>query len=375
MRRFLRLLLVPLLLPLSAAWAQTTSPPQLQPRPSNEAPAPGSVGPQISLDVRVTDKSGALVRGLQEGDFVILDDKHPQKIVSFQAAESDAAGPATEIIVVIDTVNASFVAVTRAHDQLKAFLLQNGGKLPQPVSLAIFSDAGLQTQNGATRDGNALAAQFDQQASALRTERRSQGVYGAEDRLNLSLNALIQLVDAEKTKPGRKLMIWISPGWPLLSGPNLIFSPKQEHRLFDSIVGISAQLRQAQVTLYSVDPLGLADAASTQTTYYKEFVKGVSQPTQSLPGYLGLQVLAVQSGGLVLNSSNDLTTAIATCAADAQSFYVLSFNAPPPDKPNQYHTIAVRVEKTGVTARTRNGYYDQMPEQRPSPANFNIPVQ
>ena len=373
MRRFLRLLLVPLLLPLSAAWGQTSSPPQLQPRPAN--PPPESAGPQISLDVRVTDKSGALVRGLQEGDFVILDDKRPQKIVSFQAAESGPDGPPVEIMVVIDTVNASYVAISRARDQLKAFLLQNGGKLPQPVSLAIFSDAGLQTQNGATRDGNALAAKFDQEAGALRTERRSQGVYGAEDRLNLSLNALIQLVDAEKRRPGRKLMIWISPGWPLLSGPNLIFSPKQEHQIFDSIVGISAQLRQARVTLYSVDPLGLADAASTQTTYYKEFVKGVSQPTQALPGYLGLQVLAIQSGGLVLNSSNDLTAAIATCAADAQSFYVLSFNAPPPDKPNQYHTIAVRVEKTGVTARTRNGYYDQMPEQRPSPANFNIPVQ
>jgi VWFA-related protein len=78
-----------------------------------------------------------------------------------------------------------------------------------------------------------------------------------------------------------------------------------------------------------------------------------------LPGNLGLPVLAVQTGGRVLNLTNDITSAIAECVADANSFYVISFDAPRADKPNEYHSLAVTLDKPGMTARTRTGYYAQ----------------
>ena len=43
----------------------------------------------------------------------------------------------------------------------------------------------------------------------------------------------------------------------------------------------------------------------------------------------GLQVLAYQSGGRVLNSSNDVAGEIARCAVDAGTYYVLSIQPPP----------------------------------------------
>ena len=154
-------------------------------------------------------------------------------------------------------------------------------------------------------------------------------------------------------------MIWFSPGWPLLSGPNVQLTSKDREHLFNRIVAFSTGLRQSRITLYAIDPLGLADAGGMRVSYYQEFLKGVTSPSRLEPGDLGLQVLAVQSGGQVLNSSNDLTTAIANCAADAYSFYVLSFDAARADRVNEYHAVGVTVDKPGITARTRTGYYAQ----------------
>jgi hypothetical protein len=76
-------------------------------------------------------------------------------------------------------------------------------------------------------------------------------------------------------------------------------------------------------------------------------------------GNLGLQVLAVQSGGRVLNSSNDVSSEIAACIADANAFYVLSFDSLPGDGPDEYHALEIKIDRPGVAARTRSGYYAQ----------------
>jgi VWFA-related protein len=360
MHRFFRLFPV-LLLSLSAVSGQNTSSPQLQPRTAEPGKKPPTgTDRRVMIDVQVTDKFGAPVRGLQQQDFTILDDKLPENILSFQAVDSAApstSDPPLEVVLVVDAVNATFQAVSNARNELKKFLLQNGGKLPQPMSLIIFADTGTEMQNSFSRDGNVLAALLDKYELGLRTINRSQGIYGAADRFNMSLKTVSQLAAYEEKQPGRKLVIWISPGWPLLSGPRTYLSGKEEQQLFGSIVAASTVLRRARVTFYSVDPFGLGDFR--RAVYYEEFLKGVSSPSHSVPGNLGLPVLAVQTGGRVLNLTNDITTAIAECAADANAFYVLSFDAPRADKPDEYHSLAITVDKPGMTARTRTGYYAQ----------------
>jgi VWFA-related protein len=163
----------------------------------------------------------------------------------------------------------------------------------------------------------------------------------------------------EKQVPGRKIVIWISPGWPLLSGPRMDLSGKDQQRLFGSIVSMSTALRQARVTVYSIDPLGMADAGSLRMTYYENFLKPAKTYRQVEIGDLGLQVLARQTGGLALNSSNDLTNLIDRCVADADTFYRVTVPMAPAEQPNEFHEIDVKVETPGLTARTRNGYYAQ----------------
>ncbi|MGB8771805.1 MAG: VWA domain-containing protein [Candidatus Korobacteraceae bacterium] len=329
---------------------------------------PGNANHRITLDVVVADRSGHALAGLQQQDFTLLDDKQPQKIVSFHAVAgaSATADPPVEVILVVDEVNTSFRNVEIERQQIQKLLSQNGGELVRPVSIVFFSDAGATIRNTPSRDGKTLIADLNQNKNALRTSGRAQGFYGAVDRLNLSLRALGQLADYEAARPGRKLVVWISPGWPLFSGPNVELSSKDQQQLFNSIVAVSDELRRARITLYDVDPLGMEDEVGVRTSYYKDFVKGVSAARQVRVGNLALQVLAYQSGGLVLNSNNDVAGEIATCIADANAFYVLSFDGAVGDAPNEYHALEIKIDKPGLAARTRSGYYAQ-PERVRTP--------
>jgi VWFA-related protein len=322
------------------------------------APSAGADG-HIMLDVVVNDRTGKPISGLQEQDFTLLDHKLPQKLLSFEAVDPTTPGALTEVILLVDAINTSFTSVSYERSQIENFLKQNGGKLAQPVSLIFLSDQNTEVQNMASRDGNALLAEFDKHETALRTIRRSQGFYGAEDRLQLSLRTLGSLAEYEARKPGRKVLIWVSPGWPILSGPRVELSSRQQQGIFNEVVAMSQALRQARITLSSVDPLGTADSGGLRTVYYQEFLKGLKKANQAQAGNLALQVLATQSGGQVLYSSNDITGEIARCASDADAYYVLTFDPAPADGPNDYRPIEVRVDKPGLTVRTRAGYYAQ----------------
>ncbi len=314
---------------------------------------------QITLDVVVTDKSGKPVPGLRQQDFTLLDNKQPQKILSFEAVQGGASDPPVDVVLVVDEVNTTFTNVSFERAQIEKFLKHDGGELPRPVSLAVLSDAGMAMGGVTTQDGSALIAELDRNKAGLRTITRSQGVYGADDRVGLSLHALQQLADFETPRPGRKLVIWISPGWPLLTSPRNELTDKDQRRFFSNIVALSDSLRRARITLYSIDPLGTDDSGGFRTSYYQEFVKGVKKASQVQMGNVGLQVFATQTGGRVFVSDNDLASEIATAVADANAFYILTFDSLPGDGPNEYHSLEIKLDKPGLKALTRTGYYAQ----------------
>jgi VWFA-related protein len=322
---------------------------------AQESAAPPMPVTDLHLDVVVTAKNGVPVAQLQQKDFTLFDNKAPQAITSFRALGKEAP---VEAIFVIDAVNLGAVAMSYERDQLNKFLLANGGELARPTSLAVLTDTGIEAQGGGTRDGKILAQSLDRIETGLRSVGRSTGFYGAEERLDISLKSFRLLLDQESKRPGRKLMIWISPGWPLLSGVRVDLTSKQQAGIFAEIVDLSTRLRQANVTLYAVDPLGTNEGMERRV-YYQSFTKGISKPGQTDAGDLGLQVLATQSGGLVLNSSNDITALMKQAVDDASAFYEITFAPSPGEHAREYHSIDVRVDQPGLTARTRQGYYAQ----------------
>ncbi len=88
-------------------------------------------------------------------------------------------------------------------------------------------------------------------------------------------------------------------------------------------------------------------------------MKGVPSAKSVSPPDLSLQVLATQTGGRVLVNGNDIANQLQSCVDDASAFYVLSFQGATAEQPDQYHAIELKIDKPGLTARTRTGYYAQ----------------
>ncbi len=327
------------------------------------APAQGAGGgdQRITLYVVATDKSGNAVAGLQRQDFTVLDNKRPQPISSFRAVGEGGKtdDSPVRVIFVIDEVNVSFRAMSNARQQLERYLRQAGGQLPLPMSLVIFNEKSTQVQGTPTRDGNVLADSVHAIAAGAPRELEGSVFQNQIWRLQISLRALGKLIGYEATQPGRKLLIWLSQGWPLIADVNDNLTAKAQQTDFQTLVKLSTALRQAHVTLYSIDPLGMDDAGSLGNVYYQNFVNGVPSADKFRSGSLTIPVLAVQSGGQVLNRSNDVASLISNCVADAMSYYSLTFDSSPAGHPDEYHDLQVKIDKPGVVARTRTGYYAQ----------------
>ena len=318
-------------------------------------PSTPAAASNISLDVVVTGKSGPPVADLQQQDFTIFDNKTPRPITSFHAFGGSQAP--IHVLIVLDAVNVPYQSIAYSREEIDKFLHANGGQLAYPTQLAFFTDRGMQIQQSFSTDGNELSSSLDQYAVALREIRRS-SEWQESERFDLSISALRSFTESQANLPGRKLILWVSPGWPLLSGPRIYLDYKQQNQLFSLIVGLSTQMREAAVTLYNVNPIGAAEGVG-RAFYYEDFLKGVSKTGQVQVADLSLQVLATQSGGLVFTGSNNLTAMLQQSVADGQAYYELSFDPPRADHADEYHQIEVQVAKPGLTARTRQGYYQQ----------------
>jgi VWFA-related protein len=324
----------------------------------------------ITLDVVVNDKSGASVADLQPGDFELLDKKQPQTLVFVQAANGMSAktDPPAEAILVVDAVNGSLETVESERQMLERFLQKNGGKLALSTSLVVLSDQGMTVKNPPTRDGKELVDFLNANIPGLRPL-STWGWDADMAREQLSLKALDFLVAQASRRPGRKLLMWLSPGWRLQTSGNWVASQKDRQMLFNKVASLSTAMRAARVTVYSLDPSGI-DSELTFQQIYEAYLKGVDTPNHVDYGYLLLQVLATQTGGKALSASSDLAGLIDKCVEDARAYYVLSFNPPPSAHPSEYHSIEVQIDKRGLKARTRTGYYTwpATPKKQPIPS-------
>jgi hypothetical protein len=98
---------------------------------------------------------------------------------------------------------------------------------------------------------------------------------------------------------------------------------------------------------------------SKESDDYRTFLDGVASLNNAKAGDLALPVLAYQSGGRIMDQSQDLAAEISRCISDAESYYVLSFDASPAKSPDEYHSLQLTVDKPGMTIRTSKIYYAQ----------------
>ena len=313
---------------------------------------------RIHLDVVVSDVSGHAISGLQQTDFTVLDNNQPQPIQSFHAVEGLTAEPPVEIVLVLDSMNTSLQQMAIVRQGVERWLRQNNGHLPLPVSVIFLTDTGVKA-NQATRDGNVLVEAVEKLPAPVHVITSAQGLDGLMLRFGRSVDALTQATKYEATKPGRKLMIWIGEGWPMLSNARYHMSPANQSSFFHSIVDLSTGLRESRVTLYDVVPQDTNKGLEGRAFLYQRFMKGVASPRQAAGGNLSLQVRAELSGGRALGPTGDIYGNILRCLADAQAYYELSFDSAPALRVDVYHGLEVKLDRAGLTARTNTGYYAQ----------------
>jgi VWFA-related protein len=319
--------------------------------------SPDSLAGQVVFDVVVTDKSGKVITGLTQQDFTILDNGQPAKVLSMRAQSgANAEIHGTEVIVVIDELNCLFETVLLERKQVQDLLAQSGGELPFPVSLAFLTEHGIETQTHPSRDGNALIAALSQRKLPPPRVDTFEGA-AADDRLRTSLDALTAFAIQEQGTPWKKMVLWISPGWPTMM--NMVYSlgSKDSERVFHSVVKYSTALRRARITLYSIDPLGAAGAGTNRSSHYEQYVKGLTSPDRAELPYMALQTLAAQSGGLAVYGNNTIVNLINRCTPDLGGFYTLSIEPRRLDHVDEFHSIEIKLGTPGLKARTRNGYY------------------
>jgi VWFA-related protein len=309
----------------------------------------------ITLDVEVTDVDGKPAAGLKQSDFTVLDNGEQKAISSFRELDGETAPPLAEVVLVVDTMNASLQDVVIARQGIDKFLRQDGGHLQILISIAFLTERGAKVSSP-SKDGNVLADDLQKLQTPMRVHGIAPGINGLTDRQQQSIAALRTLATFEAKKPGRKLVIWVGPGWPLLSRSSDATEQDRRH-YFDWIVDLTTSLRTAHITLYSVTPLNLMPETAQNAFLYKSYLKGVESPKQADSQYLALQVLATHSGGQVLSKSGNLSAQLMRCIADANFYYEISFEASGTDQSRAYHAIAVKTNLAKAEVRTLTSYY------------------
>jgi VWFA-related protein len=361
--------------------AQTPSQlPTLIPRTHEEREQRYQTLHRLVLNMQVRDQSGKPVTGLTADDFTLLEDGKVRKITSVKVVAGESASAPTHVILVLDGVNNSLRNIASDRKEIEKFL-RGHRDLSYPTSIAVLTDTGMR-MGKQSHDGNFLLEELRglgenlhpidcaDEASANESFRAVWMTGGVSTpssghqltclnrRFVVSVTALERLAEEQTNTPGRAILIWVGAGWPLLHEKQ--FRPDDaslKQNLFAHLVFVSRGLREGQVTLDLILPASKFRQAELLNDHETALLNGVSTEDEVTAGNLGLQELAHQSGGQVLIESKDLPAGIAACIADADAYYVLSFDSSPTTEPAAYHAIEVRVDRPGVVVRTNTNYY------------------
>jgi len=360
----------------------------------------------VVVDVVATDSKGQPIVDLKAEDFTVLESGQPQKIdgFSFQhPGDAQSSAPAQQLppnvvsnapqfassglnVILFDTVNGDLTSQAYAKDQLVKFFASKSVERP----VAIFAlESQLRLLHDFTTDATALRSvlekytppakmnvteSFDSRRSAFATK----GDYHTDNRgIETTLNELNSLAKMLAGYPGRKNLIWLSEGFPIVLFPDSVvpagfsaadfviggMSPGAPSRAddpnaFDRMVSsgdakdyagmvkkVADALMNAQVAVYPVDAAGVGrnDHLSSQHTMID---------------------MASRTGGKVFINTNNLTLSVASGLEDGATYYTLSYYPENKKWDGQFRPIEIKTTRGAVKLRYRFGYYALDPEKQ-----------
>ena len=316
----------------------------------------------VILDMVVTDRKGNLVTDLKRDDFHVTESGEPQTVLNFDpagahttqlgininsTAELDALAPNAPVdILLLDEFNTRFEDMAFARYSLKKFLERQPGKLTTPTMLIAVDLQHFTVLHDYTQNKDELISALNHHFAAYPWQVH-QHAWLAE-RYATAFITLRRVAQAVIGHPGHKNMIWIGRGFPNLNMAN--FPLDVEQRVDNAVQDCVNVLRDARITLYTIDPAGLK--------IDRQAYGADAEFTDPFGGNYQFSKLATATGGHALYGRNDVDAEIGTAIRDGASFYTLTYR-PTNDStdPQKFRRIKVTVDRPGLTVTTREGYY------------------
>jgi VWFA-related protein len=197
-----------------------------------------------------------------------------------------------------------------------------------------------------------------------------------------SMNALLALVDSLGALPGRKTVVYFCEG--------LTVAPAVEAK-FRSII---ATANRRNVSVYALDAAGLRahskqrETASEQSALAASAISGlersdnkkwtedleINEQNLKMDPSVSLGILTGQTGGLLIQNTNDLDRGIGRINDDRRNYYVLTYSPTNLALDGTFRKIEVKVKRPGVDVRARSGYL-AVPANEASPVlTFEVPA-
>ncbi len=192
-------------------------------------------------------------------------------------------------------------------------------------------------------------------------------VYSELETATAAVGAAMRGIDVP---PGRKILLLLSGGWPVVASANLLDDPLRRspsafyvprpEELFEPITDTANLLGY---TIYPIDMQGLDPESTWANAKWSEPQPVAFITTEWEQGaHQALGFMAGETGGrAVLNSAR--LTSFERVEADTRSYYWLGFT-PEWRADGRRHDIRVEVRRAGLRARARGGFSDLSPQVR-----------
>lgn len=374
-----------------------TLPAQPQPQPAAQTPpaqtaapvpAPGGAQPVknpdgtytmrmtsrlVVLDMVVVDAKGKVVTDLKKDDFKVEEAGEPQTVLNFEetgkhipapelaiesTADLDRLAPRAPVdIILLDEFNTRFEDMAFARYSLKKYLSKQPGKLVTPTMLIAVDLQHFTVLRDYTQNRDEILSALDHHFAGNPWQLHQSAWVG--ERYGTAFITLRRVAQAVTGHPGHKNMIWIGRGFPTTRFEK--WSIDTENRINNAVQDCVNVLRDARVTLYTIDPAGVM---------MNPGVYGGDPMIDPFGGNYEFNRLAKATGGRTLYGRNDVDMEIGTAIQDGANFYTIAYRpANSTLDPQKFRRIKVTVNRPGLSVITREGYYLQYGPGRVNPEN------
>jgi len=272
-------------------------------------------------------------------------------------AELDRVEPDAPVtIIVLDELTTRFEDQYFARYSLEKYLGKQGETLDQPVMLMARSIDHSQVLHDYTTSKREILDSLNRHLAG--NDWRATNSSWSEEQILAEFASLIEIAKATQGHAGHKNLIWIGRGFPAI--PRNEVPPGKDDPLGTAIAQCTNLLRDARVTLYIIDPAGVAAASATLDA------TGDLSLDEPFGEQVGFEMMAAATGGQSLHGRNDVDRMIGTTVSDGQIFYSLAYrpsSSITTDNPKQFRKIRVEVKGGTLVATTREGYYLPKPDE------------